>query len=353
MKRFFVVKSEIPTSGRGVNGRTLYKFLQTYAGHRDVGCCSQGELLNSSGISAEYVFLGLPSPITARHLARLRYRHLVLFDLTDDHRLMWDDSNRALLKNETDSYFKAWRDERWDFGMKMGVLPVRRYRKVRVALEVERIARLLGRKAPARKHDVMFLGLTSGTRKPGPGTSVFCNQRVEWLLELKRKGKHLDLWGGLVSRAVRPELVERYGDLSEIMIPGKIPFWKYFRALQRSRVALTPAGNAPWSYRHYEAIYAGAVVVTSDFRPIHMLVPLPIQNMIHVEPGQPVIPAIEQALELRRRRPEVVEENIQFLERYLYRGMYSRRRPELFERFVAQLPFSVTSARLPAVAENK
>jgi hypothetical protein len=60
--------------------------------------------------------------------------------------------------------------------------------------------------------------------------------------------------------------------------------------------------------------------------------------MIHVEPDQPVLPAIERALALRRDRPELLEENVRFLERYLERGMYSRRRPELWERFVAQLP---------------
>ena len=79
-------------------------------------------------------------------------------------------------------------------------------------------------------------------------------------------------------------------------------------------------------------------MVTNDFRPLQTLIPLPSDGMVHVEPGQPVLPAIERALALRRERPELLEENVRFLERYLDRGLYSRRRPELWERFAAQLP---------------
>ena len=349
MKQFFVIKSELSIGGRGVNGRTLYKFLQTYAGHRSVGCCSLDQLLNGSGVQAEYVFLGLPGKITSKHLAKLRHRHLILYDLADFHRLMWDESNRALLQSETNSYFKAWYDERWNFGMQMGLVPVRRYGKVRVALELGRIGRWFGRPAPALKHDVMFLGTATGTFARSQESSGIYNQRVEWLRELKQQGKPLALWGGLIDRdhPVPPELVAQYGDLSDMMIPGRVSFWEYFRALQQSRVALTPQGNAPWSYRHYEAIYARAVVVTCDFRQIHTLVPLPKKNMIHVEPGQSVLPAIEQGLKLRREQPQILEENLQFLERFLDRGMYSRRRPELYERFLSQLPTSTSGARLP------
>jgi hypothetical protein len=164
------------------------------------------------------------------------------------------------------------------------------------------------------------------------------NQRIEWLLELEARGRPYSLVGGLLPRSITPELTRRYGDLSRFVLPRKVPFRRYFRQLRASRVALTPAGNAPWSYRHYEAIYAGAVVVTSDFRRLDLLVPLPLDGMIHVPEGEPVVPAIERALALRRDRPELLEENVRSLERWLERGMYSRRRPELFERFLAQLP---------------
>jgi hypothetical protein len=338
MKKYLVVMSEMPGHGRGVNGRTLVQFLRTYAGFAAVGCCSAADLLRGGPVSAETVFLGLPSPVTGSHLARLRCRHLVLFDLLDHHYPLWTDANRALLRGASNLYLKAWNDARWDHGVPMGVAPIRRYGKLRLALEVGRLRRVLGLADRPHRYDVLFLGAATGRDPAGLAPALVNNQRVDWLLEVKARGGHLALWGGLLGQTVAPHLLERYGDLSTFTIREKVPFRKYFRALQQSRVALTPEGNAPWSYRHYEAIYARSLIVTSDFRPMRTLIPLPCEGMIHVEPGQPVLPAIERALLLRRERPELLEENVRFLERYLDRGMYSRRRPELWERFVAQLP---------------
>lgn len=347
MKQYFVIKSELANGGRGVNGRTLFKFLQTYAGPRGVGCSTLGQLLAGPGVQAEYVFLGLPAPVTRQHLAKLRYRHLILYDLADAHELKWDAGNRDLLQGETASYFKAWHDDRWQFDMDMGVLPIRRYGKVRVALALERLARRLGRPVPESQFDVNFLGTATGTRREGAGGASLSNERVEWLLEVHRQPQRYAVWGGLTNRDLPADLVAAYGDLSALRSLGKVSFWRYFHALQRSRVALTPQGNAPWSYRHYEAIYARAVVVTSDHRPIRTLIPLPKANMIHVERAQSVVPAIEAALALRRDRPDILDANIRFLERFLDRGMYSRQRPELYERFLSQLPTSAAGTRLP------
>jgi hypothetical protein len=338
MKKFLVVMSEMPGHGRGVNGRTLVQFLRTYAGFGAVGCCSAADLLRGGAPSAETTFLGLPSPVTDRHLARLRGRHLVLFDLHDHHYPLWSDANRALLREASGLYLKVWNDERWDFGVKMGVAPIRRYGKLRLALMRDRLWRALGRPRPPLRHDVLFLGAATSRDQPGVDPALVSHQRVDWLLEITSRGSHLALWGGLIGTTMAPWLVQRYGDLSRFTLPGKVPFRRYFRALQQSRVALTPEGNAPWSYRHYEAIYARALIVTNDFRPLRTLIPLPSEGMVHVEPGQPVLPAIERALALRRERPELLEENVRFLERYLELGMYSRRRPELWERFASQLP---------------
>lgn len=340
MKRFLVVMAEYPGHGRGVSGRTFHNFLQTYAGRGAVACCTAADLLAGRSPAAEYVFLGLPSPVGERHLACLRFRHLVPFDLSDCHYPLWDDANRDWLRSQAGLYLKAWTDEAWDFGIAVGLAPVRRYAKLRLALEADRIRRRLGFAGPPPRFDVLFLGAATGRNPVGVDPALVPNQRVTWLLELRERGRHLKVWGGLLARTVTPELVRRYGDLSDFTIQGKVPFRKYFRALRSSGVALTPEGNAPWSYRHYEAIYARSMIVTSDLRRIHTLVPLPRDGMVHVEPGQPVLPAIERALALRRERPEILEENVRFLERWLERGMYSRRRPELFQRFLAQLPGS-------------
>jgi hypothetical protein len=338
MRKYLVVTSESPVHGRGVGGLTLVRFLEIYAGRAAVECCTPGQLLAGAVRSAEYVFLGLPSPVGGPHLSHLRFRHLILFDLHDHHHPLWDDSNRELLRGLSGHYLRAWTDQAWDFGVKMGCAPVRRYGKLRLHLELARLGRGLGWPAPPLRHDALFLGSATG-RAPRPDEPTEVpNQRIDWLLELEARGAHLSLVGGLLPGLVTPDLQRRYGDLSRFVLPAKVPFRRYFRQLRESRVALTPEGNAPWSYRQYEAIYAGALVVTCDFRRLDTLVPLPKDGMVHVGPGEPVVPAVERALRLRRERPDLLEENLRFLERFLERGLYSRRRPELFERFLAQLP---------------
>src|SRR5262249_46797467 len=100
---------------------------------------------------------------------------------------------------------------------------------------------------------------------------------------------------------------------------------------------LAPGGNVPWSYRHYECLYAGGIVVTNDFRERDLLVPLPRDGMIHVPDGQPVVPAIREALAWSRWRPQLADDNRAHLERYLSCAGYSRRRSPLVDRFLAQL----------------
>jgi hypothetical protein len=181
-------------------------------------------------------------------------------------------------------------------------------------------------------HDVAFIGNATAIENR-------IHQRIQWIREIKAAADRFSFWGGIAANeTTRARLQRRFGDLADLCYPhGRVGFLTYFRHLTRSRVALAPAGNARWSYRHYEAIYAGAVVVSTDFRRIQTLIPLPRGRMIHVPDHASVVPAIEQALEMRRREPEVIHQNVQFLERYLHYGDYCRSKPELMDRFLAQL----------------
>jgi hypothetical protein len=135
------------------------------------------------------------------------------------------------------------------------------------------------------------------------------------------------------------EDLEHFDDLESLCYPrGRVDFFSYFYNLQRSRVALAPAGNARWSYRHYEAIYAGASLVSADFRKSKVLIPLPLETMHHVPDRGSVLPAIDEALGARQSNPEIANQNICFLERYLKHGDYCREKPELMDRFLEQLP---------------
>ena len=310
----------------------LYRFLAIFHGRRAVQVVSTQALLESRKLHCDVLFVGLPSDLTKRQLTKISYRDAVLFDYFDEPGPVWFQSDRELLTSLTDRYLKTWVEPGWENGWHFGVLPIRRHAKL--TWNLRRRNRLLRRGTipeEDREYDVMFIGNATG--------SGDYHQRIEWLRELRHANGRYRFWGGLVcSKDARKALEEQFGDLSELIYAGRrVGFHTYFNRLRKSRVALAPAGNARWSYRHYEAIYAGATVVSADFRNVRTLIPLPIDGMVHVPDRAPVTEAIDRALALRREHPELMEENVRFLERFLEYGDYSRNKPELMDRFMAQL----------------
>jgi hypothetical protein len=245
---------------------------------------------------------------------------------------VWDDSDKEFLRSLSDRYLKAWTEPGWDNGLKFGVLPIRRYPGLSLCLRYRRAtAWLRPDRENDRVYDVSFVGTPTGCAS--------WNQRIEWLREVRGAGDRYRFWGGLVGSAETKRRLEQQSGAAEALFYGRrrVGFFSYFRHLLRSRVALAPAGNARWSYRHYEAIYAGATVVTCDFRQVRTLIPLPIDGMVHVPDGEPVLESIDRALALRRQSPEIAEANIRYLEQFLQDGDYSRNKPELMDRFLTQL----------------
>ena len=118
---------------------------------------------------------------------------------------------------------------------------------------------------------------------------------------------------------------------------GRINFISYFNLMSNAKSALVPPGNALWSYRHYEAIYAGAIPVTSNFREAEMLVPLPVEGMIHVGNGESVIPHVDSALRILKDNPRLPARNLEFVERYMSNGLFDRKKSLLIERFMKQI----------------
>jgi hypothetical protein len=320
-----------------VRGQTLVWFLRKYLGRRAVACQTPAQFARAP-VAADRVLLGLPTSLEPEQIQRIDCRELVPFDYLDAHELAWTVAQEAVLRTRVQHYLKPWFEPTWDYDLQMGLLPIRRYGRFSTALAIDR---WLGRthSSAQRKFDVAFLGRPNATRFYVDGRIEVVEQRVEWVLQLKREAPELSFCGGLVE--VDPQrqakLEQRFGDLSDVWYAGeKVNFARYFRSLHQARVLLAPGGNVPWTYRHYECLYSGAVVVTLDYRQRDMLVPLPREQMVHVSDGEPVLPAVREALERSSREPELPARVYEHLERYFSYGRYGRR-PALWERFEGQL----------------
>ena len=337
MPPFLILRPE-GTFGRGSRGANLYRFLRIFHGQRAVELMSVDALETGPLHRAEVLFVGVPSSLALRHLDRLRFRRAVLFDYGDRAGPDWQHSDEPLLRSLTDRYLKPSVEPDWDFGLRWGTLPIRRY--PRLTLHVRLLQGLNPGRYPdllRRDHDVSFLG--NATSYYGTSGTDRYAQRIEWLAELATARDRFSFWGGLQAAPHdRIALQKRHGDIEHLFHRGgRVWFPVYFQHLLRSKIVLAPTGNARWSYRHYEAIYAGALLVSTDFRRIRTLIPLPLDGMIHVADHEPILSAIERGLELLRAQPGLPRRNLVFIEQFLDRGDYHRTKPVLMNLFLAQL----------------
>jgi hypothetical protein len=343
MLRFLVLLNDMPLPKQGASGCTLYTFLQLFVPAHEVAAIAPSELDARRPLSTDVLLIGLPTSLQREQLRGVRYRQSALFDYFDSPAPVWGDSDEGLLRSLTDIYLRPFVDRSLDFGLRMGTLPL--YRKPNLArcIRASNLYRTMTGRAPSRRHDVCFFGSPTRIPESRDGQVVFYDQRVEWLLEVTAPESPFALFGGLAPcRAERHQLAElraKYGDLDRITWGHRrINFFSYFYHLSRSKVALVPAGNGRWTYRHYEAIYAGAAVVSTDFRHCDLLVPLPKDGILMVPDHAPVTPAVVEAMRWHEEYPDRLEENRRFLETYFTHGRFSPNKPAAFERLVAQLP---------------
>ena len=353
MKQYTVVISDVEDYDAGFRGTKtfwwlssylgayaqlgLYWFLIAYFGRSKVQLLRPSELLHrSSTLKTDWLFIGLPTTLNAPHLANIQFNRMALYDASDTNELNFEFSDREFLTSQTDVCLKNWRDDRWNETMKIGLLPIKRppwNNRLRTALNLESIKQPFVRKQ-TKTYDVGFVARPTG--------SLTTNQRLRWLVEIKQERPNWKLWGGLVGGAymkkvaqqeVAPEVLDALW-----LNKKKIGFLSYFAGLRHSKVALAPSGYAPWTYRHFEALYAGCMVVSNDLSHYDFLLPFPRDTMVEVGDREAVVPAIERALTLLENSPTIVDENRKTLDRWLDRGKYSRRCPDTLDRFFGQIP---------------
>ena len=205
------------------------------------------------------------------------------------------------------------------------------------------------RPATRRRYDVGFLGYpTVTTTVDASGQHVRMPQRLDWMTEFATSVDTVSFWGGLiVDGEWKVAIKHRLAALSPVIYARRrIGFHRYFGTLSQCRVILTPGGNARWTYRHYEASYAGGTLVSVDLTGTRMLVPLLTDNIVMVPDHAPAMPAIERALavdEIERR--DRAADSIRHLEQFYDRSSFSRRKPMAFERFIGEVERSAVASR--------
>ena len=337
MPRFLIVRSDTKW-GRGARGANLFRFLRTFHARGEVEMIEATDLERGPVRETDLLFLGMPTNLQQDQLTKVRFRQAVLFDYSDFGGPAWSPETETWLRLLTDIYLKPWVEDSWDFGLRWGTLPIRRYPGL--TWHVKLLRRLTRGRYPdlcQRDHDVSFLGNCTSYR--GLSAVHRYHQRIDWLREVHQCAGRFSFWGGLqVPTANQAQLQSQFNDLPNLLAPSRrLLFSQFFYNLLRSKIVLTPAGNARWSYRHYEAIYAGALLVSTDFRQTRTLIPLPLDNVLHVADHDSVVPAIDAALERREREPGLTRQNIDFLEQYLQDGDYHRSKPRIMDEFLAQL----------------
>ena len=325
-------------SGRGARGKNLKLFLDAYFGRKSTSLISLKELHGSNSYCVDHLFIGIPSTISKNDLKRISFGRLHLFDYGDHEKVIWGQSDKDLLWPLAHSYLKSWTDEDWGDEFNWGALPIRRSKSLYLCVKANNLLNRIRDPARNRPVDTTFLG------NPVVGwKEVYGNKskytRVHWLDEISASGQYT-FSGGFFMRGRDAETF-RF-NASENLKPlflqkGRMNFLSYFNLMLNSKTALAPPGNALWSYRHYESIYAGAIPISADFRRAGMLVPLPKEGMIHVGRGESVLPHVDQALKARKDDPRLPSKNLESLEKYLTNGLYDRKKSLLLERFMKQI----------------
>ena len=321
----------------------LLRFLEAYEPGR-TRVLQAAELDAGPVVDTETLLIALPSALTPARLARVRARRIALFDFFDAPPPAWLNSDQVLLRAATPLLLKTTVVNGQDFGLRTGVLPMPLSPKLGQTLRARRAlapwfgaARLL---RGGRRWDVSLQG--SATYEDGVGTDGQprrYHQRIHWLREVRSR-PDWRFWGGLYALPYCPiEAIEAdCGPVRALFGEAqRLRFHQFFDRMADTRVALAPMGHTRWTYRHIEAVYAGCEVVSGSLHGVQTLPTLPTAQMAMVADHAPIAAAVDEALALWRERADRRAAARERLEQQLHLGRWSRRRPEPYERFCAQL----------------
>lgn len=326
MIQFVIILSDFPKAHHIEQGYPLVDFVSTFQRHSDIRVYHVSDLPVVTSIETRYLFVALPTSLHKDLLVRIRFHQLYLYDYHDSHILNWQNSDKDWLISVADGYFKTsyYRDQREP--LPLHSLPIR-------LRGVPWLFRNLNIPAPWRRFDVFFLGTpTSWHDEAGP-----YHQRVEWLQEISGKYR---FYGGLTDHVSYPR--SNYQDFDNIDALyhrwNRIDFRLYYFAMLQAKIALLPTGHSRWTYRHYEAMSAGCIPLSTDIRQLEVFITFPMETMLIVNDHQSVTSVIDKVLRNLSDYTDWIQINKRHLQTFIGpNGKYSAKAPKAWERFVGQL----------------
>lgn len=279
-----------------------------------------------------------PTTFSPHQLKGVNFQRAILFDYRDGTEPFITPKSQGFLSSLSDLYLKCSVDRTNRYDFRMGTLPLYRKKKLLRCLQIQKLKHQFWGEGHRREIDLFFAGAPSQINYREGDKFYSYPQRMEWLSEIMTEEFPYRFMGGLsyVNKSRLKAALESNDKLRHLISPRRYDFFSYFYYMCHSKIALVPAGHGRWTYRHYEAIYAKSVMLSTDMRDIELMIPLP-PHLIHVPDREKIQPYVEEGLRWFDESRDLLNENVRFLEQYYDKGRFSPSRPLALERFLAQL----------------
>jgi hypothetical protein len=301
-------------------GWKLYQFLQLFPKHVRSRWVDSDTVETCAPFETDVLIVFVPKRPTTQQLSKIRYKFLFLAHYTDGETV--DETVLAEFGDLATGYLLPAVNKRNVYPLPVLPMPLAFHSRTRKPYSY------LDLDLKWRYWRASFVGAATVYQGEYP-------QRKEWveaLVRLAPKRVRVGLFDNesYPLDAVFPDAPERF--THPFLGPGF-----YITLMQLSQVCVAPAGNARWTYRHYEAIQAGNVLVSTDLREMDMLIPFPDEGIVYVPDHADVWPILAPVLDTVGMYQDAVRRNQAQMAQYLNDGTYSANKPLPLFDFLRQL----------------
>lgn len=314
-------------------GWKFYQFLQLFSQHVASRWVDADQVSRCEAFDTDVLIVFLPERPTLAQLSQIRFKSFFLAHYTD-----WEDLDEGALAefgHVLTGYLLPAINLEKTYPVPVFPLPLAFQR------QIPSWCRYLDLDLKNRYFRASFVGAATVYQGAYP-------QRKAWVEELVKQSA-CRVRVGLFDNASYP--------LDQVFLENPTRFSHpflgpglYMLMMYLSQVCVAPAGNAKWTYRHYEAIQAGSVLVSTDLRRLSLFIPLPEEGILYVPDHAPVWPVVATALAALGGFQGIIRRNQAYMSEYLHNGNYVAAKPKPFFAFMQQLEGAVSTAPRKNVA---